>query len=94
MIFDETERSSAKTHNIILEDRQKLSVTGVSDVESFDEQRIILETAKGTLIIRGSELHIDKLSLDTGELTVTGQISDLGYEDTVSGGSIWSRLFH
>ncbi|MBS7402982.1 MAG: sporulation protein YabP [Oscillospiraceae bacterium] len=94
MIYDERERlGSTKPHNLILEDRKRLSITGVEDVESFDEQRIILKTSKGTLIIRGSELHIDKLSLESGDLTVDGFVSDLGYEDNVVGSSIWSRLF-
>ncbi len=93
MIYDEKEKLSARPHNVILEDRSRLSVSGVEDVDSFDEQRIILKTAKGVLILRGSELHIDKLSLETGELAVTGLITDLGYEETAPGGSLWSRLF-
>jgi sporulation protein YabP len=93
MIYDENEKLKAKSHNLILEDRSRLSVTGVEDVDSFDEQRIILKTAKGALIIRGGELHIDKLSLETGELAVSGLITDLGYEETAPGGSLWSRLF-
>ncbi len=93
MIYDENEKLSAKSHNLILEDRSRLSVTGVEDVDSFDEQRIILKTGKGALIIRGTELHIDKLSLETGELAVSGLITDLGYEETAPGGSLWSRLF-
>ena len=93
MIYDEKEKLNAKPHNLILEDRSRLSVTGVEDVDSFDEQRIILKTAKGALIIRGSDLHIDKLSLETGELAVSGLVTDLGYEETAPGGSLWSRLF-
>ena len=93
MIYDEKEKLNAKPHNLILEDRSRLTVTGVEDVDSFDEQRIILKTAKGALIIRGSDLHIDKLSLETGELAVSGLVTDLGYEETAPGGSLWSRLF-
>lgn len=93
MIYDENEKLNAKSHNLILEDRSRLSVTGVEDVDSFDEQRIILKTARGALIVRGTELHIDKLSLEAGELAVSGLITDLGYEETAPGGSLWSRLF-
>lgn len=94
MIHDDRERSPSKSHNLIMEDRKSLSITGVEEVESFDEQRIILQTSMGTLILRGNDLHIDKLSLETGELSVTGTIIELGYEETVSGGgSFWSRLF-
>ncbi len=93
MGYEEKLKPTSKPHNIILEDRERLSVSGVGDVDSFDDRQIILRTTKGSLIIRGSELHIDKLSLDTGELAVTGLISDLGYEETAPGGSLWSRLF-
>lgn len=93
MVHEEKAKTSAKPHNIILEDRERLSVSGVEDVESFDERQIIMRTSKGNLILRGNDLHIDKLSLETGELTVTGLIVELGYEETASGGSLWSRLF-
>ena len=93
MAYEEKTRISAKPHNIILEDRERLSVSGVEDVDSFDDKQIILKTTKGSLILRGTDLHIDKLSLDTGELAVTGVFSDLGYEETAPGGSLWSRLF-
>lgn len=93
MVNDEKAKAPGKPHNIILEDRARLSVSGVEDVDSFDERQIIMRTTKGNLILRGSELHIDKLSLDTGELSVSGLITELGYEETAAGGSLWSRLF-
>ena len=93
MLYEEKEKLSAKPHNIILEDRTKLSISGVIDVDSFDDRQIITKTTKGSLILRGNDLHIDKLSLDSGELVVTGLITDLGYEETAPGGSLWSRLF-
>ena len=93
MVYEEKEKFSNTPQNIILEDRARLSVTGVLDVDSFDDRQIVAKTVKGTLIMRGSDLHIDKLSLDTGELIVTGLITDLGYEETAPGGNLWSRLF-
>ena len=93
MLNEEKEMLSARPHNVILEDRTRLSVSGVMDVESFDDRQIVAKTSKGSLILRGSDLHIDKLSLDTGELVVTGLITDLGYEETAPGGNLWSRLF-
>ena len=89
----EDKTKTQKPHSLILEDRKKLSVTGVEEVESFDERQIILLTQQGSLILRGEGLHIDRLSLDTGELGVTGLITDVGYEETVRSGSLWSRLF-
>ncbi len=93
MLYEEKEKISAKPHNIILEDRTRLSVSGVIEVDSFDDRQIVTLTSKGSLILRGTDLHIDKLSLDSGELVVTGLITDLGYEETAPGGSLWSRLF-
>lgn len=93
MLYEEKEKLTAKPHNVIMEDRARLSVSGVLDVESFDDRQIIAKTSKGNLIIRGSELHIEKLSLDSGELVVTGLITDLGYEEAAPGGNLWSRLF-
>lgn len=93
MIYEEKDKLSSKPHNVIIEDRSRISVSGVADVESFDDRQIVTMTSKGSLILRGTDLHIDKLSLDTGELVVTGLISELGYEETAPSGSLWSRLF-
>ena len=69
-------------HNIIMEDRKKLSISGVTDIESFDEQTIIAITDSGELTIRGWNLHITRLNLEQGELMVDGDISSLTYTDT------------
>ncbi len=68
-------------HNIILKDRKNLTVTGVTDVDSFDESVITAYTDMGELTIKGSELKINKLSTETGELFVDGNISSLSYTD-------------
>lgn len=80
-------------NNIILEDRTRLSVTGVEDVDSFDEAVVVMYTSGGTLVIRGSDLRLEKLSLDVGELSITGNIDSMQYEHSVGGGSFFSRLF-
>ncbi len=80
-------------HNIIIEGRGHMSVSGVLDVESFDEATVNLSTTRGILSIRGEGLHIEKLSLETGELGVEGNISGLNYSDEVSTGGFFSRLF-
>jgi len=89
----EEKMSQTKAHTLILEGRGKLSVSGVEDVESFDENEIITRTGKGDLIIRGSGLHIEKLGLDTGELSVTGTVTEMCYDESAPQGSFWSRLF-
>lgn len=93
MIYEDKTKTGIRPHNVIIEDRERISVSGVEEVDSFDEKQIILRTSKGNLILRGTGLHIDKLSLDTGEMSVTGILTDLGYEETAPGGSLWSRLF-
>ena len=67
-------------HHLILEDREKLTVSGVEEVESFDENTIVMDTAQGVLVVRGEELQIEKLSLDGGDLKVEGMIESLVYE--------------
>jgi sporulation protein YabP len=68
-------------HSVIMEDRKKLSVSGVTDIESFDEQTIIAITDLGELTIRGWNLHITRLNLEQTELLVDGEISSLTYTD-------------
>ena len=68
-------------HHIILDSRSSLSVSGVEEVESFDENTIVMVTVRGTLVVRGDGLHIEKLSLDGGDLKVEGLVDSLTYED-------------
>lgn len=68
-------------HNIIMEDRKKLSLSGVTDIDSFDEQTIVAITDMGELTIRGWNLHITRLNLEQSELMVDGEISSLTYTD-------------
>ncbi len=93
MAYEEKQQQTAKTHGISLEDRTRLNVTGVEDVESFDENVIVMNTACGDLIVRGSGLHIGRISLDIGQLSVEGNISELSYEDKAPSGGFWQKLF-
>ena len=81
------------SHHLILEDRENLTVSGVEEVESFDENTIVMETAQGVLIVRGEGLHIEKLSLDGGDLKVEGMVESLSYEESRRGrGGFLARL--
>ena len=93
MAFEEKNRLPSKPHHVIMEDRTKLSVTGVEDVISFDENEIITRTGQGNLIIRGTGLHIGKLTLDSGEVSVDGMVRELCYEEPAPMGGFWSKLF-
>lgn len=82
------------THNIILEGRERMSISGVEDVDSFDEESVVMYTSKGTLIIRGTKLQMEKLTLDNGEVSLTGKIDSIRYDDTIKGHeSFWAKLF-
>ncbi len=93
MAFEEKTKLPVKPHHVILEDRTKLSITGVEDVISFDEAEIITRTGQGNLMIRGSDLHIGKLTLDTGEVSIDGTVSELCYEESTPSTGFWSKLF-
>ena len=77
---------------MILQDRKTLEMTGVLDVGNFDETTITVYTSLGALKVSGGELHIQNLNLDTGALSVEGNIEALSYEEMTKGG-LWSRLF-
>lgn len=93
MSYEEKQQPSEKAHSISMENRTKLNVTGVEDVESFDENAIIMNTSQGDLIVRGTGLHIGRISLDVGQLSVEGSISELSYEDKAPSGGFWQKLF-
>ena len=81
-------------HTLTLDGRERLTVSGVEDVENFDENAITLYTSEGTLTVSGEDLHIEKLNLDSGELCLTGRVSGLEYEDGVrERGGLFARLF-
>jgi len=81
-------------HNVFLENRNLLNITGVEDVDCFDEQTVRAFTNMGELTIRGKALHINKLSVDTGELSIEGEISGIEYTDEQRhSGNIFSKIF-
>lgn len=80
-IEDRKSINSNIIQNLILENRSKLSVSGVLDVLSFDDQIIIIETELGLLTVKGDNLRINKLSIDTSEVIVEGEIISLTYSN-------------
>lgn len=83
--------------NLILENREKLTITGVEDVLSFDDQIVIINTQLGLLTIKGDDLRINKLNLDSSEVVIEGEIFNLGYSDNdigkKNGTSILGKIF-
>ena len=83
-----------RAHSVQLDNRERAIITGVEDVDNFNEHEINLVTAAGYLTLTGSDLHISRLSLDEGQLVVEGVISGISYSamEERSGG-LFSRLF-
>ncbi len=82
-------------HNLILKERNSLSIAGVLDVDSFDEETVTAYTEQGELTIKGENLHISKINLDSGDISLDGTISALIYSDNSATNkqSFLSRLF-
>lgn len=79
-------------HKLTLNERNRLTLTGVTEVISFDDTAVALHTVLGDLEVQGQELKIKNLSIDGGQMEVTGHISALFYEEPRSTGGFWSRL--
>lgn len=75
------DKNTKQNQNLILENRKNLSISGITDVDSFDEKAICLYTQLGELTIQGRELHIDNMSVETGDMTITGDIWAVVYGD-------------
>ncbi|WP_432667505.1 sporulation protein YabP [Wukongibacter baidiensis] len=78
---------SNRSHNVVLENRKKMSVSGVEHVTSFNPDLIILVTVQGNMTIKGAELDIKKLNLDDGNLSIEGYINSIVYSDKEDIGS-------
>ena len=86
--------STGSSHRIALNRRKQGSITGVREVISFDSQEVILDTEDGRLTIRGSELHVNRLTVEKGEVDLEGQVDSLVYSAGNAGReSLLSRLF-
>jgi len=93
----EEKQQIQKNHKVSLNARSSAAITGVSDVLSFDAGEVLLETEQGILMLRGNDLHVNRLTLEKGEVDVEGRIDSLTYSDSnsysKSGESFISRLF-
>jgi len=92
---EEKKFPKSKEQNLILENREKLSISGVIDVDSFNDEMVVVDTELGVLVVRGEDLHISKLNLDSSELCIEGEIISCEYSDREgrSKGGFLARLF-
>lgn len=79
-------------HKLTLNERKNLTMTGVTEVVSFDDTSVVLHTGLGTLEVQGQQLQLKTLSIDGGQVAVDGHISALYYEEPRPAGGFWSRL--
>ena len=97
MTYDDNKKINSNViQNLILENREKLNITGVLDVLSFDDQIVIVETELGLLTVKGDNLRINKLSTDTEEVIIEGNIFNMAYSEKTTTGkesSIFSKIF-
>lgn len=94
MVVTDEKKRIKMPHSVMIEDRGKMTVTGVSDVDSFDEQTMIIYTDLGELTVRGKGLHISRLNTETGELNITGTVAAIAYtDDRAKSTGFLNRLF-
>ena len=95
--MEELNSTRSRQHRIDLLNRQSCMINGVSDVLSFDVGEVLLETEQGMLMIKGTDLHVSRLTLDKGEVDIDGKIDSLTYSEHMSAGSkaesIFAKLF-
>ena len=92
------ERTIQKNHKLVVNNRRTSLVTGVLDVLSFDLNEVLLETQQGMLMVKGSDLHVNRLSLEKGEVDLSGNIDSIAYSSSTAqtgkqGENFFSRLF-
>ena len=88
-------QGQSRPHNVILESRKRMNLSGITDVDSFDEQLVVLYCDTGQIAIRGEQLHINRIDVETGEVSLEGsRIDGISYTDQrPNRGGLISRLF-
>lgn len=96
--MEDLNSAKQRTHKLMLTNRRTCTINGVSDVLSFDVHEILLETEMGMLMIKGDELHVNRLTLEKGEVDIDGKVDSLTYSEAAGynrqkGESLLSKLF-
>lgn len=95
--MEDLNNMGARVHKVIMTNRRTCNINGVNDVLSFDIHEILLETGQGMLMIKGEDLHVNRLTLDKGEVDIDGKIDSFTYSDVASSGhkneSLIAKLF-
>jgi len=90
-----SQSNKSLNHNVVMENREKVIITGIIDIHSFDDELVLTETEMGILTIKGRDLKMNKLNLDNTELVVEGQIGMLQYNDvdSIKKGGMFNKIF-
>lgn len=93
--MEEKKTVQRTNHSVFMDNREKVSITGVIDIHSFDDELVLAETEQGILTLKGLDLKMSKLNVDNNELIVEGKIIALIYSDTDSSkkGGMFNKLF-
>lgn len=93
----EENKIMSASHKVMMQNRKGGTITGITDVLSFDVKEILLETTQGMLLIKGNDLHVNRLLLEKGEVELDGKIDSLTYSEMHTGQkqgeSLFSRMF-
>ncbi len=87
------QKPAAQLHNIIMENRRELRISGVKDIDSFTETKIVLSTVMGELVVKGEDLHVSVLEAETGDFSMSGKIKSLVYNSFNSSDNLFSKMF-
>ena len=87
------DRRNLGRHRLSIDGRESVALTGITDVISFDEEQVVCDTSMGVVIIKGSDLHVSNLNVDSGELDIHGEITAITYEGNISRGGKSSSFF-
>lgn len=87
------ERTIQKNHKLVVNNRKNSLVTGVADVLSFDLNEILLETEQGMMMVKGKDLHVNRLNLEKGEVELSGNIDSIAYSEIPTGTKQAENLF-
>ena len=92
--MEDLTQQKARMHKLSLINRRSCTLTGVSDVLSFDIHEILLETDQGMLMIKGDDLHVNRLTLEKGEVDIDGRIDSFTYSEVANHGAKGESLFN
>ncbi len=87
------EEKNGVIHNLVMQERKDLSLTGVKEVKTFDDETVVLDTSKGTLTVKGTNLIISNFSADSGDINLQGNIWALVYSAEQSSKGMLKRIF-